>query len=121
MSNNKGLCAICGKGAKLTFEHVPPRAAGNEAGGTVYSIEEWLSRDLESGEMPGGYIQPQGTGVMSICKPCNEYSGEWYVPEFAKFVHTGIGLFRTLTKEAIDDADRSLSEESGIGQLRVGP
>lgn len=108
MAKNKGICAICGKGKKLTFEHVPPRAAGNEEDVTIYGIEEWLSRDLESGEMPGGYVQPQGTGTISICKSCNEYSGAWYVPEFAKLVHTGIAIFRQLTPAAIEEADRSL-------------
>ncbi|HLG55258.1 MAG TPA: hypothetical protein VI485_07995 [Vicinamibacterales bacterium] len=108
MAKNKGICAICGKGTKLTFEHVPPKAAGNEEDVIVYGIEEWLSRDLESGEMPGGYVQPQGTGTISICKSCNEYSGKWYVPEFGKFVHTGVGLFRQLTTARIEKADASL-------------
>lgn len=44
MAKNKGICAICGKGAKLTFEHVPPRTAGNVDHATVYRIEEWLTR-----------------------------------------------------------------------------
>lgn len=108
MAKNKGICAICGKGRKLTFEHVPPKAAGNEEDVKIYGIEEWLSRDLESGDMPGGYVQPQGTGTISICKSCNEYSGTWYVPEFAKFVHTGISIFRQLTTAAIEEADSSL-------------
>lgn len=47
---------------------------------TVYGIEEWLSRDLQSGDMPGGYVQPQGTGTISICKQCNEYSGNGTFP-----------------------------------------
>jgi hypothetical protein len=108
MAKNKGICAICGKGGKLTFEHVPPKAAGNEEDVKIYGIEEWLARDLQSGEMPGGYVQPQGTGTISICKSCNEYSGAWYVPEFAKFVHAGIAIFRQLTPAAIEEADRSL-------------
>jgi hypothetical protein len=108
MAKNKGICAICGKGTKLTFEHIPAKASGNEEDVRVYTIEEWLSRDLQSGEMPGGYVQPHGTGTISICKPCNEYSGTWYVPEFAKFVHTGVGIFRQLTTAAIEEADRSL-------------
>ena len=108
MAKNKGICAICGKGTKLTFEHVPPKAAGNEEEVTVYGIEEWLARDLESGQMPGGYVQPQGIGTISICKACNEYSGKWYVPEFAKFVRTGVNIFRQLTPGRIEEADTSL-------------
>jgi hypothetical protein len=125
MAKNKGICAICGKGTKLTFEHVPPRAAGNVDDATVYSIEDWLGRNLETGEMPGGYAQPQGTGAISICKSCNEYSGAWYVPEFAKFVHTGVALFRELQRqELIDQVDKSLdwkAADFGIQQMRALP
>ena len=107
MAKNKGMCAICGKGGKLTFEHVPPKAAGNETDVKIYGIEEWLGRDVETGEMPGGHVQPKGTGAISICKRCNEYSGQWYVPEFAKFVRTGRKLFWEL-KNGIEDANASL-------------
>jgi len=123
MAKNKGICAICGKGTKLTFEHVPPRAAGNVDDATVYGIEEWLSRDLQTGEMPGGYVQPQGTGNISICKPCNEYSGAWFVPEFAKFTHAGIAIFRQLQQQSlIDEADKSLEwkvVDFGIMKMRA--
>jgi len=107
VAKNKGICAICGKGTKLTFEHVPPRAAGNVEDAVVYGIEEWLSRDLATGEMPGGYIQPDGTGAISICKTCNEYAGRWYVPEFSKFVHAGIGIFHQLKEVTVAEADAS--------------
>src|SRR6266511_3846477 len=105
MAKNKGICTICGKGGKLTFEHVPAKATGNDEEVVVYGIEQWLARDLETGEMPGGYIQPKGTGAISICKACNEYCGTWYVPEFAKFVRTGIKFFWDL-KDSIKEADK---------------
>ncbi len=83
MAKNKGICTICGKGGKLTFEHVPAKATGNDEEVVVYGIEQWLARDLETGEMPGGYIQPKGTGAISICKACNEYCGvDWKVVGF---------------------------------------
>jgi hypothetical protein len=108
MARNKGICAICGKGTKLTFEHVPPRAAGNDEEVRAYGIEEWLARDLDSGEMTGGYVQPEGSGAFSICKSCNEYSGAWYVPEFAKFMRSGINLLREIGKPAVERADGAL-------------
>ena len=30
MGKEKRLCSICGKGGKLTFEHVPPKATYND-------------------------------------------------------------------------------------------
>src|SRR3989442_1531870 len=124
MAKNKGICAICGKGTKLTFEHVPPKAAGNEESSTIYGIEEWLSRDLQSGEIPGGYVEPKGTGAVSICKACNEYSGKWYVPEFAKFVRTGMALFHQAGPDTFKKADESLewhSAEFAIEGMRGLP
>jgi hypothetical protein len=124
MAKNKGICAICGRGGKLTFEHVPPRAAGNDEPATSYRIEDWLARDLETGEMPGGYPQAKGTGVVSICRACNEHSGALYVPEFAKFMHTGISIMRQLGEAKIHEADRSLSwkgVEIGIEKMRGLP
>ncbi len=112
MAKNKGICAICGKGGKLTFEHVPPKAAGNEPDVTIYGIEEWLARDVASGELPGGYVEPRGTGAISICKSCNQYSGTWYVPEFARFVHTGVLVLRQLSHAAVEEADRSLEPQA---------
>jgi hypothetical protein len=108
VAKNKGICAICGRGGKLTFEHVPPKAAGNEPDVTIFSIEEWLARDLASRELPGGYVEPRGTGAISICRSCNEYSGTWYVPEFARFVHAGVQVLREISESTIDEADRSL-------------
>ena len=108
MAKNKGICAICGQGTRLTFEHVPPKAAGNEGDATIYGIEEWLGRDRQSGKMPGGYRQPRGTGNVSICKACNEHSGKWYVPEFAKFVGTVWTIFQQLPASAVEEADASL-------------
>jgi len=73
----------------------------------VYGIEEWLSRELATGDMPGGYVQPEGTGVISV-KACNEYSGTWYVPEFAKFVRAGVQIFQKMGETFIAEADGSL-------------
>jgi hypothetical protein len=123
VAKNKGLCAICGKGTKLTFEHVPAKATGNDEEALVYGIEEWLARDLETGEIPGGYIQPKGTGAISICKSCNEYCGQWYVPEFAKFSRTGINLLRELGQQ-IDEADAALEWKAlhfQVNQMRALP
>lgn len=101
MGRNKGLCSICGKGGKLSFEHIPPKAAYNEAGVELYGIDDWLKR--EDGELSGGVPQPQGTGLYTICKSCNELSGRHYVPEFAKLVHAGIQLHVQLSERWGDD------------------
>lgn len=125
MGRNKGLCAICGKGTKLTFEHVPPQAAGNQPDAVIYGIADWLNRDIKSGLLSGGYLEPKGTGGITICKHCNEYSGQFYVPEFARFVTAGFGVLHHLGESTIDGADQSLEPplvvEFNTGQMRALP
>jgi hypothetical protein len=100
----KGICAICGKGGPLSFEHLPPKAAYNAKDVTLFGFDHWLQRD-ESGRMTGGYPQPKGTGFYAICKECNERTGEWYVPEYAKLVHTGFKLLSQSQPSAEADTD----------------
>jgi hypothetical protein len=107
VGRTKGLCSICGKGGKLTFEHVPPKSSYNEEGLKLFTLDHWLSKG-ETGEMTGGAPQPDGTGMVSLCKSCNENTGSWYVPEFAKLVHAGITLHQELNRRSAgDDPDKS--------------
>jgi hypothetical protein len=88
MPNRKGICVLCGKGTPLTFEHVPARSSFNVPNVIEYRLDDWLQRD-SAGRMPGGYIQPKGTGAEVFCKPCNEFTGSKYVPYFSQFVDAG--------------------------------
>lgn len=50
MKTQTGKCALCGKEGKLTFEHIPPRAAFNSnrarpVGGKEIFKEEVLNDD----------------------------------------------------------------------------
>ena len=88
MANKKGICALCGKGRRLSFEHVPPENSLNVRNVVEYRLDDWLQRDSD-GRMPGGYLQPKGTGAEVFCTPCNEFTGTAYVPHFNRFVHAG--------------------------------
>jgi hypothetical protein len=92
----KGICTLCGKGGKLTFEHVPPRASGNVPEITLHSLEEWLARESLSGPLPGGQFQPEGIGKFALCKPCNERLGTQYVPSFIEFVKAGVQILLSI-------------------------
>ena len=95
MGRKKGICTLCGKGGKLTFEHVPAEASGNLRGVAIYSLADWLARETATGKMPGGRIQPEGLGLVALCRKCNgDLLGTHYVPSFVKFVDAGKDMIR---------------------------
>lgn len=83
----KGICAICGKGGKLTEEHIPPRCTGNLREITLHSLEDYLAAEGDPDALPNPQPRPKGTSWATLCERCNsEVLGSWYVPEFCRFV-----------------------------------
>jgi hypothetical protein len=74
-----GKCCICGSTGKLTFEHVPPRAAFNEHRVFEADIKKLMEGKWGLGEKPteGAYKQ-KGAGRYSLCGKCNNDTGAWY-------------------------------------------
>jgi hypothetical protein len=107
MGRKKGICTLCGKGGKLTFEHVPAEASGNLRGVTMYNLEEWLARETATGKMAGGVIQPEGMGVVALCQECNgDLLGTHYVPSFIKFVEAGKEMLGGVGLNKIDELNK---------------
>jgi|SRR5581483_3659868 len=96
MGKPKGICSICGKGKKLSFEHVPPKSALNDQPASVHTFQNWLDGDGTIAGMKGGIPQSEGMGYVTICQGCNEYSGTHYVPEFGRWVQTGVSMCNVL-------------------------
>ena len=82
MARKKGICTLCGRGGKLTFEHVPPQAAANWKGAVMMDMHQFavFSADLPADGMP----QPDGTGVAGLCDSCNNRGSREYVPAFVE-------------------------------------
>ncbi len=86
-----GICKLCGKYTVLTYEHVPPKAAFNDAPVKQISGNEAiksLGEDRLPWDLSGlyGTIQQRGSGGYYLCHSCNENTGSWYVPYFQNFV-----------------------------------
>lgn len=97
MSNSKDekkVCTICGKRRSMTYEHIPPKSAGNNKPVKGYNgvvlIGEQLSFD--SGKKPWDFDgikynnMQRGMVFKTICKDCNNNGGSWYVPHYTKFI-----------------------------------
>lgn len=106
MGMSVGICRICGERKPLTFEHIPPRAAGNDHTVKVYTAyrehgDGGLNADAITRSMFGDgdledlkYRQSQrGLGVETICRDCNSYLGVNYVQPF-------VGLFDDVRRSA---------------------
>jgi hypothetical protein len=94
MSKYFGKCALCGKKEKLTFEHIPPRAAFNSTPAKPVSSVEMLKKRNDNKErMPWDtdglryQNQQQGMGRYSLCHTCNNNTGSWYGDAYIYFAN----------------------------------
>jgi hypothetical protein len=81
-------CRVCGTPEGLTFEHFPPRSAGNRGKIEMLGIDAWLRRE-DDGTTERGRISQKGSGAYTLCGDCNNRAGRIYVPELVKW--TGVG------------------------------
>ena len=78
------ICALCGKKRKLTFEHIPPRAALNNKPVKVVTGEALINQIGDSNKLPWDMngvqytINQKGSGRYSLCEECNNKTGHWY-------------------------------------------
>ena len=104
---NNGKCALCGKECKLTFEHIPPRAAFNSTPAKPVSMEELLKNGNISGKerLPWDtkglkyQNQQKGMGRYSLCRTCNSYTGKHYGDAYASFAKLASDAIRNLPVE----------------------
>lgn len=75
-----GYCSICGKYGELSFEHIPPKNALNNAVAKVYSGTELVKK--VRGQEAKYSIQQKGMGKYSLCEECNNNTGTWYAPTY---------------------------------------
>lgn len=77
-----GPCSLCKQERQLTFEHIPPQAAGNTDPVWAQNMDQWLSAGpayARKGQ-PGGRQQQRGAGGHLLCGECNSLLGTTLVP-----------------------------------------
>ena len=81
-------CRLCLQHGKLSYEHIPPRAAGNRNG------ERWERFDLDTWLEHGSPFEPpqhgikieqKGAGGHVYCRECNSLLGSKYVREYVEW------------------------------------
>lgn len=103
MAKDFGVCRICGAHGPLTFEHVPPKAAGNEPLARGLDIQQYFS-ELRAGRRPvledmRAQKLPRGSGGYYLCKYCNNYTGGKYGTDYAGWAIQGNFYRDQISKE----------------------
>lgn len=84
------ICHLCGMHKRLSFEHVPPRAAFNQSPILRSGFEQVaMSEDLDDLK---GNIQQRGSGAHTLCEKCNNDTGAWYAAPYVKWAEQAMRL-----------------------------
>jgi hypothetical protein len=88
-----GNCCICGLHSKLSFEHVPPRAAYNDQRVFEANIQKLVAAkwDGQMQTMQGKWVQ-RGAGKETLCEPCNNDTGSWYGTPYVSWAKQAVEL-----------------------------
>jgi len=83
-----GTCQICGLEKELTFEHVPPKKAFNDAPALIHlaSVEQLSSLPPNTTPFHSEAIfYEKGFGSYTLCGECNNYTGGTYGKYYVAF------------------------------------
>jgi len=86
-------CRLCGKPAKLSFEHVPPRRCYNNSSVMLRTIRNVVLNHS------GMQTFRRGVGVRSLCEGCNTRTGDLYGSSFASFNTQAMAYTKKLSYE----------------------
>ena len=85
-----GVCHICGKHGKLSFEHVPPESAFNRRKVTTPDVKRVFQlTNLDDLTSLAGKQSQRGQGGYTLCDSCNNLTGRWYGANYATWVYQG--------------------------------
>lgn len=88
-----GICCICGKYEKLSFEHIPPQCAFNNRAVRQYDFIDYVCNNNTR------YNQSQqGAGGNTLCIPCNSFTGAKYGKAYAAFAEQGLSYQQNQAK-----------------------
>lgn len=84
----EGNCHICGDFGRLSFEHVPPRAAFNNRPIVQQAIDDILRKGDR--KKASHRIMQRGAGAYTLCEKCNNSTGHWYGKNYVEWVFQGM-------------------------------
>lgn len=106
----RGVCRICGRESRLTFEHVPPKATYNKSSVKYVNVMELIKADdVLPWELDkvAGHISQKGKGGYWLCEECNNNLGAWYARPFKRFIDP----LMYVRQNIVDDSYKSVELE----------
>ncbi len=100
-----GTCRICCQLRLLTFEHLPPRAAGNSVRARGAPAARMLQDETIEFPSNGWTDAQRGVGAHVLCGPCNSHCGLHLVPEYAVLANV---VTDALPQLAVYDPEKGL-------------
>ena len=89
MKNTIGVCRLCGKTGKLSYEHTPPAKAFNDQRVLEMNVKGLLFGKTPLSTIlkdPKGKTNQRGAGGYTLCEKCNSITGSWYGNQYVEFV-----------------------------------
>jgi hypothetical protein len=115
-----GTCHLCNSTGKLSFEHVPPKAAFNDQGVLEADIRKVLDGNLiEELENPTGTNNPRGAGKYTLCEECNNSTGRWYAKDYVHFVRQAYPRCKDVPPETAVTIECSIRPLDVLKQILV--
>jgi len=106
----KGICRLCKKTTELSFEHIPPKVAFNKF--TKYrSIPfiEYVQNSRNPDYKPSGKLMQGGLGEYCLCRDCNSFLGNIYVPSYYRMALIGRNILQNYNVDKIHFKTTDLS------------
>lgn len=126
--NHFGTCVVCGTRTNLTFEHVPPRATGNNSQQSIiYTMSEGFTALLSKEDNWESVLEKansrktsqKGRGGYTLCSKCNNFFGAEYVNAYLPFSNELAYVFQQKNSEY---AASSVNNRIDVNlKLRINP
>lgn len=111
----KGKCAVCGNIGSLTFEHVPPQSAFNDKPIFIQTHDHLVN---EKSFVFGKRMKSnKGLGGYTLCKSCNNLTGDWYARDFASFAQQGMNIISKLQPQPFISGQYQIKPLNVIKQI----
>lgn len=104
LEKGQGHCRVCGQYGPLTFEHIPPRAAGNATRRRFVDTLRWAEQeDLAPFPRTGWKPLQRGHGAYLLCSSCNRRpSHKGYVRAYTRAAAAAMRRLAERTEEKND-------------------
>jgi hypothetical protein len=88
-----GHCRICGAFGPLSFEHVPPKAAFNNRGVLLSTLDDYFENGTDRDPAKVRKRKsPKGMGHETLCAKCNNDTGAWYGNAYVDWAYQGMHI-----------------------------